>query len=75
MKTLGATGELQDPVLTNVGCDDGERGQVCLAHVLGQGAGIILKVPEQLCRATLRLLDQFPVTLVASLQQGAAHLE
>lgn len=39
--------------LTDVGCDYGEGVQVRLAHVLGQSAGVIFKILEQLCRATL----------------------
>lgn len=62
-------------ILTDVGGDDGERIQIRLAHVLGQSAGIIFKVPKQLCCAPLCLLDQFPVALVTSVQQGTAHLE
>lgn len=59
--------------LTDVGGDDGEGAEVGLAHVLRQGAGVVLKVLQQPGRAALRLLDQLPVPLVAGVQQGAAH--
>lgn len=59
--------------LTDVGGDDGEGAEVGLAHVLCQGAGVVLEVLQQPGRAALRLLDQLPVPLVAGVQQGAAH--
>lgn len=59
--------------LTDVGGDDGEGAEVGLAHVLCQGAGVVLKVLQQPRRAALRLLDQLPVPLVAGVQQRAAH--
>ena len=54
-------------------CDDGEGAEVGLPHVLRQRVGVVLEVPQQRRRATLRVLDQLPVGPRVGGQDGAAH--
>lgn len=59
--------------LTDVRGDNGEGAEVSLGHIPCQGSCVLLEVPQQLGRATLRLLDQLPVPLVPHVQQRTAH--
>lgn len=61
--------------LTNVRCDDGERAEVCLPHVLCQCVGVLLVVAQQRRCAALRVLDQLPVQPCVGRQDGAAHTD
>lgn len=56
-------------------CDDGERAEVRLPHVLCQCVGVLLVVAQQRRRAALRVLDQLPVQPCVRRQDGAAHTD
>lgn len=51
-------------ILTHVVGDYGEWSQIGLPQVLHQGVGILLEVTQQVCCATVRMLDLLPMVLV-----------